>query len=192
MKSPNQSFYLDIGAHDPNRFSVTRKLYDLGWRGIDIDANSSFERQFQRFRPENLFLNCCVGSQEQYKFTIFSEGAISTTKEEWIGKFKAEGNQVLKEVVVPGKTLREIIDLPGVPKCVDFINIDIEGADEEALRSIMLENLPRDRYPKWVLLETTPPVSSALNFPAVGYALEHGYTPWLVLPMATLLRAPAE
>ena len=32
--------------------------------------------------------------------------------------------------------LREILDLPSVPSRVGFINIDIEGADEEALRSI--------------------------------------------------------
>ncbi len=87
-------------------------------------------------------------------------------------------------------SLRAILELPSVPKKVDFVNIDIEGADEDALRSIEFENLPKDRYPRWLLLETVPPVSSSLEFPAVKYAIEHGYQPWLVLPMATLLKAP--
>lgn len=183
-------FYLDIGAHDPNRFSVTRKLYSNGWTGIDIDGNSKYESEFNKFRSRNKFLNVCVGSRDTYEFTIFSEGAISTANQDWVSKFKSEGAQEIAKVKVQGMSLRAILDLPSVPKKVDFVNIDIEGADEDALRSIEFENLPKDRYPRWLLLETAPPISSSLEFPAVKYAIEHGYQPWLVLPMATLLKAP--
>jgi hypothetical protein len=31
--------YIDVGAHDPSRFSVTRHLYQRGWSGINVDAN---------------------------------------------------------------------------------------------------------------------------------------------------------
>ena len=31
--------YLDIGAHHPSRFSVTRHLYQRGWTGVNVDAN---------------------------------------------------------------------------------------------------------------------------------------------------------
>jgi FkbM family methyltransferase len=189
INSPGK-FYLDIGAHDPNRFSVTRKLYSNGWTGIDIDGNSKYESEFNEFRPRNRFLNVCVGSQDTYEFTIFSEGAISTANQDWVSKFKSEGAQEIAKVKVQGMSLRAILDLPSVPKKVDFVNIDIEGADEDALRSIEFENLPKDRYPRWLLLETAPPISSSLEFPAVKYAIEHGYQPWLVLPMATLLKAP--
>jgi hypothetical protein len=183
-------FYLDIGAHNPNRFSVTRKLYDNGWTGFDIDGNAGYESAFMQFRPRNKFLNACVGSQEFYEFTIFSEGAISTANQEWVSKFKNEGAREIARVKVQGMSLRSILDLPSVPNKVDFVNIDIEGADEDALRSIDFENLPKDRFPKWLLLETAPPLSSSLEFPAVKYAVAHGYQPWLVLPMATLLKAP--
>jgi FkbM family methyltransferase len=184
------NFYLDIGAHDPNRFSVTRKLYSKGWSGIDIDGNPSYEAKFKKFRPRNKFMNVCVGSQEEYKFTIFTEGAISSTNSKWIEKFSSEGAVVKEVITVPGIKLRDILDLPNVPKRVDFINIDIEGADEDALRSLELESLPFERYPRWILLETAPPVESALSTASVRYALTNGYVPWLVLPMATLLKSP--
>ena len=183
-------FYLDIGAHDPNRFSVTRRLYQQGWTGIDIDGNSSYEQKFKKFRPKNIFINCCVGYQNQYEFIVFEEGAISTTNKGWEEKFTSEGNVINRVDIVKGLKLREIIDLPNVPKRVDFINIDIEGADEEALRSIEFNNLPKERFPRWLLLETSPPINSALDFPAVRYAMEYGYQPWVVLPMATLLKTP--
>jgi FkbM family methyltransferase len=185
-----KKFYLDIGAHDPNRFSVTRKLYHTGWTGIDVDGNPEYEQKFKKFRPRNRFLNVCVGDQATYEFTIFTEGAISTANSEWAKKFNSEGAVVKEKRIVPGMRLREILDLHSVPKQVGFINIDIEGADEEALRSIEFETLPFERYPQWILLEAAPPVSSSLKYPAVAYALEHGYTQWLVLPMATLLKAP--
>ncbi len=31
-------FYVDVGAHDPFRFSNTYLFYRLGWSGINIDA----------------------------------------------------------------------------------------------------------------------------------------------------------
>jgi FkbM family methyltransferase len=189
-KDNSSKFYLDIGAHDPNRFSVTRKLYSKGWSGIDIDANPSYEIRFNKFRTRNRFMNLCVGSQAEYKFTIFTEGAISSANGEWVKKFSSEGAVVKEVITVPGMKLRDILDLPNVPKQVDFINIDVEGADEDALRSLELESLPIGRYPRWILLETTPPVQSALDFPSVRYALENGYIPWLILPMATLLKSP--
>ncbi len=183
-------FYIDIGAHDPNRFSVTRKLYEDGWVGIDVDGNSDYESEFVKYRPLNTFMNACVGNQSQYHFTIFVEGALSSINSEWIDRFENAGQVIAERRIVQGITLREILDIDGVPHKIDFLNVDVEGADEEALRSIDFESLPLDRYPEWILLETSPPVSTALHFPAVSYAVEHGYTPWLVLPMATLLKSP--
>lgn len=185
-----EMFYLDIGAHDPNRFSVTRKLYDRGWVGIDIDGNPDYATKFNQLRKKNHFLNVCVGSKREYDFTIFTEGAISTTNSDWVDKFNSEGADIHKKLKIKGMKLREILELPGVPKKVGFINIDVEGADEDALRSIEFESLDFDRFPDWILLETAPPIDHSLQFPAVKYAIEHGYTPWLVLPMATLLKAP--
>jgi hypothetical protein len=35
---PPNGRYLDIGAHHPSRFSVTRHLYQRGWDGINVEA----------------------------------------------------------------------------------------------------------------------------------------------------------
>ena len=190
QNDPGSKFYLDIGAHDPNRFSVTRKLYQNGWSGINIDGNPNYESKFRRLRARDEFLNVCVGNKPEYEFQIFSEGAISTTNKEWAEKFTREGNEIKQSLRVSGMKLREILDLPNVPRQVAFINIDVEGADEDALKSIEFETLPKERFPTWLLLETSPPVATSMGFPAVQYALEHGYEPWLILPMATLLKAP--
>ena len=46
----------------------------------------------------------------------------------------------------------------------------------------------QNQFPDWILLETTPPVDLALKAESVCYAIENGYLPYLVLPMATLLK----
>jgi len=182
-------FYLDVGAHDPNRFSVTLKLYDFGWNGVNVDANSRVCAKFQKYRPRDLFLNYAVGNQQFYDFIQFDEGAISTVNEAWASRYAQEGNSIKQISQISGKSLRSILDLEGVPRTVDLLNIDIEGADEDALKSINFKTLSQERFPKWLLLETTPPIEKALHFGAVQHAVKFGYVPWLVLPMATLLRA---
>jgi hypothetical protein len=123
-------------------------------------------------------------------FTEFDEGANSSVCEDWVRRCSQEGNKIKQVRKVAGITLRSILDLEGVPNSVDLLSIDAEGADEDALTSINFESLPIDRFPKWLLLETTPPVDNSLSFGSVVHALKFGYVPWLVLPMTTLLRRP--
>jgi hypothetical protein len=38
FETVKEGFYVDVGAHHPDRFSNTYKFYKQGWRGINIDA----------------------------------------------------------------------------------------------------------------------------------------------------------
>ena len=40
FKNQSKGIYLDIGCYHPSLFSNTKKLYDRGWKGVNIDANS--------------------------------------------------------------------------------------------------------------------------------------------------------
>lgn len=179
--------YIDVGAHDPNRFSVTRHLYQSGWHGVNIDANKNLGAKFLKWRPRDVFIWAAVGAKPEYTFYAFEETAISTSNLEWRDGAIRAGNRVTREEKVPGRTLRSIID-DYFPEGVGLLNIDIEGSDDDALMSLELETLEVQRKPKWLLLETSPPVEAALKSPAVDYALSNGYTAWLVLPMGTLLK----
>lgn len=179
--------YIDVGAHDPNRFSVTRHLYQSGWHGVNIDANKNLGAKFQKWRPRDVFIWAAVGAKPEYTFYAFEETAISTSNLEWRDGAIRAGNKVTREEKVPGRTLRSIID-EYFPEGVGLLNIDIEGSDDDALMSLGLENLSNTQKPKWLLLETAPPVAVALESPAVFYAISNGYTPWLVLAMGTLLK----
>lgn len=180
--------YIDIGAHHPSRFSVTRHLYQMGWSGVNVDANQELIDAFDKARSRDVNLCVAVGLEPSYTFTVFEEAAISTLDSEWRQKFISENNKIAKEVEVEGRKLRSILDDFQPRQRIDLLSIDAEGSDLQVLQSIEIETLEKSRFPKWLLLEAAPPVSNALQTPAVKLAIEWGYEPHMVLAMSTLLQ----
>jgi FkbM family methyltransferase len=180
--------YIDIGAHHPSRFSVTRKLYDLGWNGVNIDANKDLIANFQTSRPRDINICAAVGNLNQYKLHIFTEPAISTTNLIWRDKFLSEKNKVLKTELVSGVSLREILDKHFSNRDLDLLTIDIEGTDFEALASGDFSNLSTERFPSWILLESTPPLNNVVETESIKYAISLGYEIYCILPMSTILK----
>ncbi len=180
--------YIDIGAHHPTRFSVTRHLYQRGWCGINVDANQQLIDEFNKVRTRDTNICVAVGMEPLYTFTIFEEAAISTLDPEWRTKFLSENNQILRTVEIEGRRLRSILNDFEAHKAVDLLSIDAEGSDLQVLQSIEFETLEKTRFPRWLLLEAAPPVSNALQTPAVELAIKWGYEPHMVLAMSTLLK----
>ena len=180
--------FIDIGAHHPSRFSVTRYLYQMGWSGVNVDANQELINAFNEVRTRDVNLCAAVGLEPKYTFTIFEEAAISTLDSEWRKKFISENNKIVKEVEVEGRKLRSILDDFQPRQRIDLLSIDAEGSDLQVLQSLEFETLGKSRFPKWLLLEAAPPVSNALQTPAVKLAIEWGYEPHMVLAMSTLLK----
>jgi hypothetical protein len=51
LKRIDRGFYVDCGAYDPTRQSVTKAFYDRGWRGINIEPIPSLLQEFIVQRP---------------------------------------------------------------------------------------------------------------------------------------------
>jgi FkbM family methyltransferase len=176
--------YVDVGAHHPSRFSVTRKLQSTGWSGINIDANPDLIAEFDRKRPNDINLWNCIGSQKEYEFTIFEDPAISTVNEEWRTKFLGLDKKIKSEIKVPGRPLHDVFTQYFKGGYPDLLCIDAEGADLDVLQSAQLTY---GVGPEWLLLEADPPLSNITKTPAVKFALELGYEVHLILGMSTLL-----
>ena len=182
--------YIDVGAHHPDRNSNTRQLYQRGWRGVNIDANEDLISNFFVKRPEDKNICAAVGSKSDYELYLFDELLVTTTNKEHRDFEINRGRKVTSKRTVNGMTLRNILDRYFPTSRLTLLTIDIEGADCDALHSISFETLDSNRFPEYLLLETAPPVSESLTFPAVKLAQSVGYVPALILPMATLLIAP--
>jgi FkbM family methyltransferase len=187
LKDIDHGRYIDVGAHHPTRFSVTRDLYQCGWSGINIEANPNLISEFERKRKRDVNIWACVGTKHEYTFNIFSEPAISTVSNDWKNRFLSEGQSLQSVIQVPGISLEKILEEHSSGSIFDLLCIDAEGSDLDVLRSANFENRYWSR-PSWLLLESEPPVRESLKVPAIEYALSLGYEPYVVLSMSTLLR----
>ena len=76
LKHIDRGFYVDCGAYDPTRHSVTKAFYDRGWRGINIEPILSLLQEFVVQRPldANLAIAISDGSDGAEFYEIAGTG----------------------------------------------------------------------------------------------------------------------
>lgn len=133
-----KGFYVDVGAHHPKRYSNTARLYARGWRGINIDPDSSLIKVFDRQRKHDINVNVGV-AKVSGALTLhrFSDPAVNTFSEENAARLRS--HKWLSEIAtetIKVRPLREILDehLPA-DTTIDFLNIDVEDLDFEVVQS---------------------------------------------------------
>lgn len=134
-----QGFYVDVGAFQPILYSNTFRFYELGWRGINIDARPGSMKAFAEKRPRDINIETAVGTNtsDEIVYFLFEDGAYNTTREE-VAERLIQNNEtrLLEKTKVRIRTLEEILD-EHVPhgQVIDFMSVDVEGADLNVLQS---------------------------------------------------------
>jgi hypothetical protein len=139
FKDKNNGFYVDIGCYHPLQRNNTMLLYQKGWRGINIDISKFSIKLFKFLRPDDCNLNLAVSNKEGVIDMFFQKklSQLSTIKENQ-AKIAFQGNILKKKIL--SKRLTSILDLSKYKnQKIDFLNIDVEGADFEALQSLDLK-----------------------------------------------------
>ena len=131
-------FYVDVGAHHPQRFSNTYYFYLMGWRGINIDAMPGSMELFNRSRPRDINLEIGVSETTgMLPYYAFNESALNGFSKEVADRITEDGQYRLEFTKpVPTCPLAQILDeyLPA-NQTIDFLTIDTEGLDDAVLRS---------------------------------------------------------
>src|SRR5690349_6569807 len=72
-------FYVDVGAHDPFRFSNTAYFYARGWSGINTEPDPDGCATLRRFRGRDRTLNIGVANTPgKLTYHRFYEPALNT------------------------------------------------------------------------------------------------------------------
>jgi FkbM family methyltransferase len=136
LGNKNTGTYLDIGAFDPVDLSNTKRFYDRGWRGCNIEPEPLRFRKFVDARPEDINLNVgisdCAG---QLVFFDFEEGAYSTFSQERAEELLGIGAQLKQKIEVPVISMKDIFEKHFKGRDVDFCSLDAEGMDLRILKS---------------------------------------------------------
>ena len=151
FENKEKGFFIDVGAHHPIRFSNTYLFYKKGWSGINIDAMPGSMTKFNKIRPKDINIECGVGlKNDQQTFYQFNETALNTfSKKEALSKNK-DGYKIIKSNFLQVESLENLLDkyMPRNTK-IDFLNIDVEGKDEE----VLISNNWEKYKPNFILVE---------------------------------------
>jgi FkbM family methyltransferase len=169
-------FYVDVGAHHPVRFSNTYLFYQRGWRGINIDAMPGSMKKFKKVRSRDINIECGVaGTVGKLMYHQFNEPALNTFDVNEAEHKNKPPYQMTGTVEVAVERLDALLAryLPSGQQ-IDFLSVDVEGKDEEVLRS---NDWSRYR-PRFILAETLrTDMLDMGKCPVVQFLRSVGYKP---------------
>lgn len=155
FQDKKSGFYVDIGAWDPNAYSVTRHFYLRGWRGLNVEPIASRHEMFVAERPRDINLRALVGSAKGMTtfFECVEEDYLSTTMPDVAELLRSRGLTV-NEYDVDVEHLDALLERH-CPKEIDFLKIDVEGAEADVLKTIAFKKF----RPRALVIESTIPGS---------------------------------
>ena len=136
FKKKTKGFFIDVGSYHPLDGNNTHLLYKNGWQGINFDINSYSIKLFEFLRKRDINIHSGI-SKKKSKLTMFYRKEINmlNTLDEKIAKIHFKNGYNKKDIQV--NTLNFFISkhLKKLKK-IDFINIDVEGAELDVLKSL--------------------------------------------------------
>jgi len=166
MKTEKKFFFVDLAANHALRLSNTLYLEQNDWDGICIEGNPAYWFELGKYR-KCIVVSAFVGGNSN------NDGqqvdiALSGVHGGIVGKDfdnKEQGNYskvVVKRDLVSIKT---ILDGVNFPKVIDYISLDVEGAE-----SLIMQDFPWEKY-KFVFMTIERPKDDLVKL-----LNSHGYT----------------
>jgi len=164
-------FYVDVGAGDPVRDSVTKLFYDAGWSGLNIEPGPLYA-QLVDARPRDVTLELAVGTREgEAEFWISSPDSGFSGFERLPDELVPEGFSFTRTRIRCAR-LDALIDEHAKGRVVDFLKIDVEGAERDVLSSFDPETI----RPTVILVEAIAPLENHPNHEDwESLLVDHGY-----------------
>jgi FkbM family methyltransferase len=154
LRDVKRGFYVDVGANSPDLHSVTRALYERGWRGINIEPVAVFHEQLVASRPDDINLAIAIGDRSGVaNFYDIPDTGLSTVDGEVARQHLLSGYRIVDRQV-PIETLDNVFESHGI-ELVHFLKIDVEGHEGAVLRGLSLKAV----RPWIIVVEATAPLS---------------------------------
>jgi FkbM family methyltransferase len=166
FQDKREGVFLDVGASRYKEGSNTYYLETvLGWSGVAVEPQTKFAADYKTYRPRTMFVPVFAGSTSDAttKLYIPEKDAIASSNP----TFAETGGAIANTVDTKTMRLDDILDQAGITQ-VDFLSMDIELAEPEALAGFTLE-----RYGiQLACIEGHPQVRQQI----IDYFTARGYT----------------
>jgi FkbM family methyltransferase len=147
-KEKRNGIFLDIGSNNGIFESNTAALeFDYDWTGICVEANPTLITDLKMNRPKSIVLNYAVwdtageveleisnSNHKGIRGDLLSRISNLDRNRDYFKKHFKENRHTVK---VEAKTITEIVNgLYSFPCVIDYMSLDVEGAEIEALKGI--------------------------------------------------------
>lgn len=150
--------YVDVGANDPERFSISYVFYLHGWSGVTIDPIPAFVEAHRALRPRDVQVQAAITDQDTDAVTVYDipDTGLSTTVAE-IARGHEQAGFEANPIEVPARRLDDVLQDAGLAgQDIQFMTVDVEGAEGNVLASLDLS-----RFRPWVIVvEATRPLTA--------------------------------
>jgi len=169
--------YLDVGTNHPQLHNNTYLFYRNGGHGVCVEPNPKLAELIRTTRSRDVCLNVGVSFDEDRvaDFYLMSSHTLSTfSKDEAIAMNEAGVHRIESTLQIPLRNINSIIR-DHFPEQVDLVSIDVEGWNEEVVRSLDLSRV----RPLCLCVETLTYSENGHGEKITGineFLLDNGYT----------------
>ena len=139
-------FFVEVGANDPEQWSQSFHLEQLGWNGIVVEPQPHLAELLRQRRKAKVYAVGCSAPENAGKSMTLHLAGIHSSFDPML---KVVGVRPQGSVEAPLKTLDQILMETNAPSPIDFLAVDVEGHEIEVLRGF---DFARWR-PRLILLE---------------------------------------
>lgn len=151
FKGYKNGFYVDVGAHDGLSFNNTFYFEKYNnWTGINIEPIKTVFDKLISNRPNNININCAVCNNDGETEFLCNVGAtemLSGIKDNFdvrhLKRLELENNQygsTTDVIKVNTKKLETILSDHNISH-INYLSIDVEGAEFEVIKSINFDKV---------------------------------------------------
>ncbi len=121
--------WIDVGANDPVKISVTKFFSSGGGYGINIEPQAQLLDRLKKDRPKDINLGAGISNKEG-RLKLHGQGVFASFDENngWVGKEEA--------YEVPVTTLAKVCEKKYIKGDIHFMKIDVEGWEKEVLEGM--------------------------------------------------------
>ncbi len=129
FQNQKQGFYVDVGCYHPIKSSLTYHLYKKNWKGLNIDLSAVSIDLFKFSRPKDLNIQAAITDFDGKTF-YYENSPINQQN-----SLDDKGGNKIEVGAYKLNTLLEKYNI----NSIDYLNIDVEGAEYKVISSINFE-----------------------------------------------------
>ena len=157
LHQKRQGFFIDLAANHAIKLSNTLALErNVDWKGICVEANPMYWYDLSKYRTCQIFGAVVGGTRDQEMEFVFPinvdhkdmavhGGILGFDNQENDTKFPTKREKIRTV------TLLEILERAAAPTAIDYLSLDVEGAE-----SLIMKDFPFEKYTIKILTVERP------------------------------------